>query len=91
MMTKIKVLLLLLVGAILVSFAVENALPGPTLKLLRFELGRVPVFLLVYASFALGFLGGWLTHFLGVKKNKRAAALAAEKAKSPQAPQEEDS
>jgi hypothetical protein len=89
-MTKIKGLLLLLVGALLVSFAVENPLPGPHLKLLRFELGKLPVFALVYASFGLGFLGGWLGHVLRAKKKRRAAALAAEKMKSPQAPQEEE-
>lgn len=88
-MTKLKVLLLLVVGALLVSFAVENALPGPHLKLLRFELGKLPVFLLIYGSFGLGFLGGWLGHALKVRKQKRAAALTAEKPKSPQAAQEE--
>ena len=60
---------------------------GPHLKLLRFELGKLPVFLLIYGSFGLGFLGGWLGHALKVRKQKRATALAAEKVESPQAAQ----
>ena len=87
-MTKIKVVLLLAVGALLVSFAVENALPGPHLKLLRQELGKPPVFLLVYGPFLLGFLAGWLSHFLRVRKKKQAAS-ALEQAEAPEAPQEE--
>lgn len=87
-MTKFKVLLLLLVVALLATFAWENALPGPQLKLLRLELGNPPVFLLVYGAFILGFLGGWLAHALRVKRKKRAAS-ALEQAESPPAPQEE--
>ena len=92
-MTKLKVLFWLLVGAILVTFALENALPGPQLKLLRQELGQPPVFIVIYGTFILGFLAGWLTHFLRMKKKKRAADAAAasarEEAEAPQAPQEE--
>ncbi|MFZ5453006.1 MAG: hypothetical protein ACOZF2_14210 [Thermodesulfobacteriota bacterium] len=89
-MTKLKILFWLLVGAILVTFALENALPGPPLKLLRQELGNPPVFTVIYVAFILGFLAGWLAHFLRVKKKKRAAAAASalEQAESPQAPQE---
>ena len=92
-MGKLKVLFWLLVAVILVIFAFENALPGPQLKLLRHELGNPPVFTVIYGAFILGFLAGWLTHFLGMKKKKRAAEAAAasarEQAQAPQAPQEE--
>lgn len=92
-MNKLKVLFWLLVGVILVSFALENALPGPPLKLLRNELGNPPAFALIYGAFILGFLAGWLSHFLRMKKKKRAADAAAasarEQAESPQASQEE--
>jgi cell division protein FtsX len=88
-MTKLKGLLLLLLVALLVDFAVENALPGPQLKLFRFELGNLSVFLLVYGSLAIGFLCGWLAHALKARKQKRAAALAAENAEAPQAAQEQ--
>jgi len=88
-MTKLKGLLLLLLGALVVDFAVENVLPSPNLKLFRFDLGKLPTFLIVYGSCAIGFLGGWLGHALKVKRQKRAALLA-EKAESRQAPQKQE-
>ena len=90
-MTKLKVLFWLLLIAVLVTFALENAVPGPQLKLLRHELGNPPVFITIYGAFIVGFLVGWLTHFLQTKKRKRAqeAPSAREEAESPQAPQEE--
>lgn len=90
-MNKVKALFLLLLGVLLMDFAVENALPGNPLKLFGFELGRPPIFLLIYACLGLGFLGGWLAHALKVKKRKRAAAagLAVEKPESPQYSQEQ--
>ena len=87
-MTKLKGLLLLLLAALLVDFAVENALPSPTLKLFRFDLGKLPTFLIVYGSLLIGFLGGWLEHALKIKRQKRAALLA-EKPESRQAPQKQ--
>jgi len=89
-MTKLKGLFFLLLGALLVDFAVENALPSPVIKLIKFELGKLPIFIIIYGSFAIGFLGGWLVHVLKVKRQKRAAALAAEKAEPRQAPQEQE-
>jgi hypothetical protein len=88
-MTKLKAFLFLLVGALLVDFAVENALPSPVLKLIKFDLGKLPIFVMVYGSLVIGFLGGWLGHVLKAKRQKRAAALTAEKPESRQAPQEE--
>jgi hypothetical protein len=87
-MTKLKGLLFLLLGALLVDFAVENALPSPVFKLIKFDLGKLPMFAIVYGSLAIGFLGGWLGHVLKAKRQKRAAALAVEKPESSQAPQE---
>ncbi len=88
-MNKLKALLLLLLGALLVDFAVENALPSPVLKLIKFELGKLPIFALVYGSFALGLLSGWLGHVLRAKRQRKAAALALEKPEPRQAPQEQ--
>lgn len=88
-MTKIKALVFLLLGALLVDFALENALPSPPLKLVKFDLGKLPIFLIVYGSLLTGLLGGWLAHVLKVRKQKRAAALTVEKTESPQAPQEQ--
>lgn len=86
-MTKLKGFIFLLLGALLLDFAVENALPSPTLKLIKFDLGKLPIFALVYGSLGIGLLGGWLGHVLKAKRQKRAA-LAAEKPESRQAPQE---
>jgi hypothetical protein len=87
-MSKIKVVLLLILVGLLVDFAVENALLSPDLKLLRFELGRLPIFLLAYGCLALGLLIGWLGHVLRVKRQKKAALLAAGP-EAPGAPQEQ--
>ena len=88
-MNKVKGLLFLLLGALLVDFAVENALPSPVLKLFKFDLGKLPIFVLIYGSFALGLLSGWLGHLLRAKRQKKAAALAGERAEARQAPQEQ--
>ena len=87
-MTKLKGFIFLLLGALLLDFAVENALPSPALKLIKFDLGKLPIFVLVYGSLGIGFLGGWLGHVLRAKRQRRAA-LAAEKPESRQAPQEQ--
>jgi uncharacterized integral membrane protein len=89
-MNKFKGLLLLLLGALLVIFAVENSLPAPQIKLFRYQLGKPPVFLLVYGSLLIGFLAGWLAHVLKIRRQKRAEALIAEKPQAPQAPQEQE-
>ncbi len=88
-MTKLKGILLLLLGALLLDFALENAHTSPSFKLFKFELGNLPIFLVVYASLGLGFIGGWLGHAIKVRRRKRAAALAVEKPESLQAPQEQ--
>jgi hypothetical protein len=79
-MSKVKFLLLLILVGLLVDFAVENASLSPALKLLKFELGRLPIFLLVYGGLALGLLMGWLGHVLRVRRQKKAALLAAKTA-----------
>ena len=87
-MNKLKGLLLLLLGALLVDFALENAVAGPQLKLFHFELGRLPVYLLVYGSLIFGFFCGWLAFSLKARRQKQAAA-AQEKPEAPQAAQEQ--
>jgi len=74
---KFKTILLFLVLVVLVDFAVENrSLPPPELKLFSFSLGQVPVFLLFYASLALGLLVGWVGHVLRLRKKKKQAIAA---------------
>ena len=87
-MNKLKGLLLLLLGALLVDFALENAVAGPQLKLFHFELGRLPVYLLVYGSLIFGFFCGWLAFALKARRQKQATA-AQEKPEAPQAAQEQ--
>ena len=88
-MNKVKGVLLLLLGALLVDFAVENALPSPVLKLIKFDLGKLPIFALIYGSFGVGLLSGWLGHVLRAKRQKKAATLSGEKPEARQAPQEQ--
>ena len=57
-MNRSKLVLLLIVLAVLVDFALENPLPRLELKLFRFTLGQLPTFLLAYISLALGLVAG---------------------------------
>ncbi len=79
-MAKLKLILLILLAVVLADFAVENAQTLPALKLFKFELGHLPVFLLAYISLAAGLVIGWVAHVLKVRRRKRQAdvALAAE-------------
>jgi hypothetical protein len=76
-MHKFKLVLSVILVVVLIDFALENkALPTPELKLFTFTLGRIPTFLLAYVSLALGFVAGWFSHVLRVRKQKRLAAVA---------------
>jgi uncharacterized integral membrane protein len=76
-MSKLKAVLLIILAAVLVDFAVENGAPIPDLKLFKFALGQIPTFLLAYLALALGLIGGWTIHVLRVRKRRRKAAAAA--------------
>ncbi len=86
-MAKLKLVLLILLAVVLADFAVENAQPLPTLKLFKFELGQLPVFLLAYISLVVGLMIGWIAHAMKIRRKKRQA-VAASTAEQQQKPQE---
>jgi uncharacterized integral membrane protein len=86
MVHKFKVLLLIVLAAVLVDFAVENSAPAPEIKLFKFILGQVPTFLLAYICLAVGLVVGWTAHALRIRRKKREAAAAAA---IPSAPEEQ--
>jgi hypothetical protein len=76
-MSKVKGLLLLLLGALLVTFGYQNwQPPSPAIQLFGYAFPAVPQVLLIYGCLALGFLGGWMTHVLRLRKKRAAQAQA---------------
>ena len=76
-MKKFKKTLLLIGLVVLADFAWENrTLPPPELKLFTLSLGQVPTFLLAYIALAVGWLLGWISLALRIRKKKRQAAAA---------------
>jgi uncharacterized integral membrane protein len=75
-MSKIKVVLLIILAAVLVDFAVENAQPAVVIKLFKFQLGELPQFLVVYLSLAVGLVIGWVAHGFRIRRIRREAQAA---------------
>ncbi len=75
-MSKFKTVILIILAGILVDFAVENAAPVE-IKLFKFVLGHVPIFLVAYLSLGLGLLVGWVCHARRLKRKRQAAAAQA--------------
>ena len=75
-MSKIKVVLLIILAAVLVDFAVENAQPAPAIKLFKFQLGELASFLLTYLSLAVGVVIGWVAHGLRIRRIRWEAQAA---------------
>jgi len=75
-MSKIKVVLLIILAAVLVDFAVENAQPALVIKLFKFQLGELPQFLVVYLSLTVGAVIGWVAHGLRIRRIRREAQAA---------------
>jgi TRAP-type C4-dicarboxylate transport system permease small subunit len=76
-MNKVKGLLLLLLGALLVAFGYQNwQPPSPPIQLFGYDLPAVPQALIIYNCLVLGFLGGWMTHVLRLRKKRAAQAQA---------------
>jgi uncharacterized integral membrane protein len=76
-MSKLKTLLLIILAAVLVAFALENSQPAPELKLFKFALGQPPTFALAFICLALGLILGWTAHALRIRRKRREAAAAA--------------
>jgi uncharacterized integral membrane protein len=88
-MSKLKVVLLIILAAVLVDFAVENAQPALVIKLFKFQLGELPQFLVIYLSLAVGLVIGWFAHGLRIRRKRREAQAAqAASAQQHQEPQE---
>jgi len=75
-MSKIKVVVLIILAAVLVDFAVENAQPALVIKLFKFQLGELPQFLVIYLSLAVGLVIGWVAHGLRIRRKRREAQAA---------------
>jgi uncharacterized integral membrane protein len=80
--------LLILLVAVLVDFAVENAQPALAIKLFKFQLGELPQFLVIYLSLAAGLVIGWVAHGLRIRRKRRetqaAQAASAQQGQEPQ-------
>ena len=75
-MSKLKMVLLIIVAAVLVAFAYENRQPAQAIKLFNFQLGELPQFLVVYLSLAVGVAIGWVAHGLRIRRKRREAQAA---------------
>ncbi len=87
-MSKLKLIFLILLVAVLVDFAVENAQPALAIKLFKFQLGELPQFLVIYLSLAVGLVIGWVAHGLRIRRKRRetqaAQAASAQQGQEPQ-------
>jgi type VI protein secretion system component VasK len=84
-MTKIKSILMLLIGAVLAVFIYENWVAAPHIKLFGKELIQLNISVIILVFFSLGFILGWLTCFSWRRaQRKSAAALSEQKAPEPQ-------
>jgi uncharacterized integral membrane protein len=75
-MNKLKLVLLVILAAVLVDFAVENAQPALVIKLFKFKLVELPQFLAVYLSLVVGVVIGWVAHGLEIRRKRREAQTA---------------
>jgi uncharacterized integral membrane protein len=76
-MSKLKVVWLIILAAVLLDFALENSQPSPMIKFFKFPLTELPTFLLVYLSLAVGLVLGWFAHAVRLRRKKREAQEAA--------------
>jgi uncharacterized integral membrane protein len=90
-MSKTKVVLLIVLAAVLVDFAVENAQLAPAIKIFKFQLAELPTYLLVYLTLVVGVGIGWVAHGLRIRRIRRedqaAQAASAQQQQESQAGQ----
>ncbi|MBM4287986.1 MAG: DUF1049 domain-containing protein [Deltaproteobacteria bacterium] len=74
-MGKIKALLLVLMGALLTVFFLENWVAAPPLKIFAKEVVELQTSLIIIICLALGFIGGWLSGFNQTRQRRSPRGL----------------
>lgn len=73
-MSKIKAFWLLLFGAVLAVFIVQNwYYPDPPIHFLGFQFLPLPMPVIILGFFILGIITGWVINAFGVKVHKQEA------------------
>jgi uncharacterized integral membrane protein len=73
-MTKMKAFWLLVVGALLAIFIIQNwQHPSPPVQFLGFQFLPLPQSVIILGFFLLGFLAGWVTNIFRVRKSQQEA------------------
>jgi len=71
-MTRMKGLGFLIIGALLTIFIVQNwQHPTPPVQFLGYQFLPLPQAVIILGSLLLGFLAGWLTHVLIVRRSQQ--------------------
>jgi uncharacterized integral membrane protein len=83
-MSKLKLVWLIILAAVLLDFALENSQPSPMIKFFKFPLTELPTYLLVYLSLAVGLVLGWFAHAVRLRRKKREAQETQEAASAQQ-------
>ena len=87
-MSKLKVVLLIILAAVLVDFALKTRQPAPAIKLFKFQLAELPTYLLVYLTLVVGAVIGWVAHGLRIRRKRREDQAQAAPTASAQQQQE---
>jgi uncharacterized integral membrane protein len=72
-MTKMKAIGLLVIGALLTIFIIQNwQQPSPPVQFLGYQFLPLPQAVIILGFLLLGFLAGWVTHVFIVSKSQQA-------------------
>lgn len=75
-MAKAKAIGFALIFASLVLFAYQNWIyPAPPIKFLFYTLPLIPHSLLIFSCLLIGFVSGWVAHFLKARRAERGTAF----------------
>ncbi len=75
-MSKFKAVVLLVFGAILAVFIVQNwYYPDPPIHILGFQFLPLPMPVIILGFFLLGFVAGWVVNAFRVKVHKHETTL----------------
>lgn len=77
-MSKVKGGVLFLLGALLALFAYQNWIyPTPPIHFLIFTFPPIPHSLIIYGCLLIGFVVGWVAHFLRSRRAERQAPASS--------------